>query len=196
VGDIVYMIGAVLLASTGAYFFLYLYYSQKLGTQTVPSSTASRKVLVQAVRELLDAGDLPGAPDNISLVDVGSGAGGLTERVARALPDITVCGIELSPLPCAISALRQKLFGPKNLSYRRHDFFTTDLSNFSIAVLYMDGHVVDKISPHLFRVMPPGAALLSIEFPVPENTGWRLVATHDVRSRIWAPEKIYVYRKI
>lgn len=64
---------------------------------------ASSQALVPLIRELLAvAGDLAGGP--LTVVDVGSGAGGLLTRLATAVTDVRLIGIDLRPRPVELES--------------------------------------------------------------------------------------------
>ena len=63
-----------------------------------------------------------------TVLDLGSGSGQMTWQIARALPNAHVTGVELAYVPWLRSVLRQRLFGPANLDYKRVDFWLYDCS--------------------------------------------------------------------
>jgi len=126
-----------------------------------------------------------------SIIDLGSGRGQLARKTAKALPYATVLGLETGRIPYAQAMLFLRLFGPKNLSFRRCDFFQFDCSNADAVYFYLSPRVNQKVGKKLFDELKPGSLVLSHMFPLPPE--W----TPEETLIYHAPfkETIFVYRK-
>lgn len=71
------------------------------------------------------------------IVDLGSGWGSLTIRMAMKYPDRQIIGYELSFFPWLVSALVAKCLALNNLRVYRQDFSKAELSTASIVVCYL-----------------------------------------------------------
>ncbi len=159
----------------------YLYYDWKLGVAAVPSSRAAARQVASLLRDL--SGD--------TVVDIGSGWGGMAFAAARACPDKTIIGIEYAWLPYAWARLRQKLFSPfKNLQFLYADLFTYDLSQTQIVFCYMPPEMMVRLEPKLAE-LPVGALIISNSAAA---TGMQPEKTISVPG--WLPETIYLYRRV
>jgi hypothetical protein len=101
-----------------------------------------------------------------------------------------VTGIELSCLPWLRSVLRQKLLGPKNLDYKRADFWPYDCAHADAVVVFLRGNVIERLGDKLRRELKPGA--LIIDNAVLFHGDWQPVETHTVGM---LKSKVYVYRQ-
>ncbi len=124
---------------------------------TVASFPSTRKLMVEELRQ--DAAGHKG-PGPYRVIDLGSGNGQLSQKIARALPDATVLGLEISPVPYFISWARQKLFGPANLAYKRVNFWPYDCSGCDAVTVFLTPAVIGRASDKLRRELKPGAIVL------------------------------------
>lgn len=108
------------------------------------------------------------AQDGGSIVEMGSGWGGLAMAIARDWPGARVVGVERSALPYWVSRARlaaaQALGRYKNLRFVRADFFALDLAAHDTAVCYLLPRILGQLPPRL----APGALLISAGFAVPD----------------------------
>ena len=84
-----------ILVILGVVTALIVVYAIRLRAVPMPSGRKARNEIISY---------LPKEPCRVT--DFGSGWGDLAINIARARPDITVTGIELSPLPYAVSRIR------------------------------------------------------------------------------------------
>jgi Putative methyltransferase len=131
----------------------------------------------------------PDAP--YTIIDLGSGRGELTRRIAKAIPKATVLGIEMARIPFWQSVWVQRLLGPKNLSYQCIDFWPYDCSKIDAVVFYLSMPVAQRVGAKLFRELKSGSTVISHTFPLLE--AWTLVETISFLTPF--KEVIYVYRK-
>ena len=90
----------------------------------MPSSSAVRAAVAAEVARLVARHESGSTrdPELHTIVDLGSGWGGLAREMALRFPDRTVIGVEASPLPHLCAALTRAVAGPPNLNFRRADF--------------------------------------------------------------------------
>ena len=159
----------------------------RTGVPTVASFPPSRKKIVEVLRK--DRAT-HGEAEPYRIVDLGSGNGQLATAIASALPDATVTGVEISVVPWAIASLRQKIFGPRNLEFRRQSFWPYDVSNADAVVLYLCNDVLPRISQKLRDELKPGTLVVINEIPL-QGT-WQPVETIETG---FLKMKVYVYRQ-
>ena len=104
------------------------------------------------------------------IYELGSGWGGISRTLADHFNSTPVIGIEISPLPFAISWLRNFLSPKSNLKLSYGDFFDTDLSDARLIVCYLSRDALIRLAPKLERELVPEALILSNSFGIP---GWR-----------------------
>ena len=168
-------------------FGFYEYYERKTGVPVFPTMPAVRKKIISLLQE--DCAARPSLPSVI--YDLGSGSGQLTWRIARALPQSRVVGIELSYIPWLRSVLRQRLFGPKNLSYKRLDFWPCDISDASAIVTYLPGKIMERVGEKLRKELKTGTLVIANGFAL--RAGWEPQETFVVRVPF--KMKVFVYRQ-
>ena len=96
------------------------------------------------------------------IVDLGSGWGALVVAVARAFPEATVEGIEISLFPYLISRLRAS--GLPNITLRSGNFHRSNLRSADAIVCYLMPSVMPGVSNLLDRELRPGTAVVSNTF--------------------------------
>jgi precorrin-6B methylase 2 len=170
-------------------FILFLsceYFAFRTGVPTVAALPSARHKIIEILKN--DAEARPQARP-YTIIDLGSGTGGLTAKIARAMPYARVTGIEISPVPWLISVLRQKLLGPSNLEYKRIDFWPHDCSDASAVVVYLTENIIERVSEKLRKELPPGTLVIANDVPL--RAGWQPASTEA--TGFWN-FKVYVYR--
>ncbi len=105
-------------------------------------------------------------PDRaLSVIDIGSGLGGLVLDLARRRPDSRFVGIELAPLPWLVSRLRAAWCGNR-VRFVRGDYERLDLGNYDVVFAYLSPAAMDALWRKASAEMRPGALLLSYEFDI------------------------------
>jgi hypothetical protein len=156
------------------------FYQARLGVPCMPTMPRVR-------RKMLEFASPPGD----SIVELGSGWGGMAIAAARAFPGTRVTGLERSVFPYLFSRLRRLLApGLKNLSFRRENFFSYPLCNASTVLCYLTNPLMAKLKDKLMHELPPGAKVVSSTFFIP---GWEPERTEEVKGP-WTT-RIFVYRR-
>ena len=112
----------------------------RVGISPMPSS----KLVAKEMLELLK-----NSRDN-TIIDLGSGFGGLAIFLASRLPEKKVIGYEISFIPWLISIILKKLLRLKNLEFYRKDFLKQELKNASL-VCYLFPKGMEKLEEKLFE---------------------------------------------
>lgn len=123
------------------------------------------------------------------IYDLGSGLGTLAILLAKHYPNSAVTGVESSPIPYWISQILRVIFRLPNLSFKRHDFLQTSLSNASAVVVYLYPAGIRNLKPKLEQELKPGVWILSNTFAFPNWKPMKVVDTGDFNNT-----KIYVYK--
>ncbi|MBJ9696371.1 methyltransferase [Burkholderia cenocepacia] len=96
------------------------------------------------------------------IVDLGSGWGALVVALARAFPEASVEGVEISLFPYFISRLRTH--GLSNVSLRWGNFFHGELGHADAIVCYLMPDVMPKVCELLDRNLKAGTYVVSNTF--------------------------------
>lgn len=163
------------------------YSTFRTGVPTLASFPPSRRKMIEVLSKHVDAhnGTAPYA-----IIDLGSGNGQLASKIALAFPNAEVTGIEISFVPWLISALRRLVLGPKNVRFRRIDFWTYDCSTTDGIVIYLTGKVMERVSAKLRTELKPGAIVLTNEIPLQGD--WQPL---EVIETGFLSMKVYVYQQ-
>ena len=105
----------------------------------------------------------------LTLIDIGSGLGGLVLELARRRPESTFSGIELAPLPWLIRALRARALRRNNAHFVRGDYEQLDLGDYDAVFAYLSPAAMSALWAKASAEMRPGALLLSYEFGIGEK---------------------------
>ncbi len=150
-----------------AFIFLLGLYWSTFRTQ-VPFYPSGPKVW-EAVAALLPA------QRPVRLIDIGSGLGGLVLNLARGRPDCAVTGIELAPLPWAISCLRAYLSGSR-ARFVRGDYENLNFRDYDMVFAYLSPAAMAALWRKAQAEMRSGAVLLSYEFLIDARAPDRTIA--------------------
>ena len=114
------------------------------------------------------AGLLPAQASRV--IDIGSGFGGLAFFLARQRPDSQVTGIEIAPLPWAVSTMRaawRRLRGEVAPKFMRGDYQRLNFAEYDVIFAYLSPAAMPALWRQACVQMRPGALLLSYEFEIP-----------------------------
>ena len=154
------------------------------GDPPMPSSSAARRAIVAAIAEERATGGVS------RVVELGSGWGGLAKTIARSFPDLSVVGVEISPVPWLVSQLTLIDHALRlRMSFQRRAIASVRLEGCTIYVCYLSGKTMATIRSQFERDLPRHGALISCAFAVP---GWTPVKTHTSGGAFAGP--VYVYR--
>lgn len=168
----------------------YVYYDLKCGVPTWPTGGAMQREIIALLRE--DSAQR-GIAAGYKVVDLGSGSGTLCHGIARALPYAVVEGVEISFVPWLRSVLRCVVFGPRNQTFHRSDFWSYDIRAHHAIIVYLIGAVMDKMSKKLLDEATPGTLIISNRFPL--TSGWQPYEVRTPKGQGLLENKLYLYRK-
>lgn len=176
-GNILSLIGLCLIIA----FALNEIYQQKMKVSPMPTPPSTRHAMIDTIEQK--------NPETI--VELGSGWGGVAIEAAKKYPHSEIIGFECSPVPLMFARLR-KLLSPslKNLKFVRRDFFKFDMRNADVVLCYLSNPHMAKLEPKLDRELQEGAEIISSTFHMPH---WK---THHVDTIGGMYDtKIYAYQK-
>ena len=109
-------------------------------------------------------------PRPLRVIDIGSGFGGLAFFLAGQRPDCRVSGIEIAPLPWAVSRLRaawRRLRGEAAPTLLRGDYRQLDFADYDVIFAYLSPAAMPALWQQARAQMRAGSLLLSYEFELP-----------------------------
>lgn len=165
------------LALVGIILALIAVYAIRLKAVPMPTTAKAADEIIAYI---------PG--DTKAVTDFGSGWGDLALTIAGARPDVKVTGIELSPIPYAISRMRAILAARGNVDFIRADFRTMDLDPGDVVVCFLDPRVMADVGDVLDQRMANGGILISRAFAIP---GWQAFGEVPMKT---GPDRLYLYR--
>lgn len=120
----------------------------------------------------------------LQIIDIGSGFGGFSLRLAKQHPGWQVDGIELAPLPWLVSRLRA--LGTR-ARFLRGDYASLDFSRYDAVFAYLSPAAMPALWAKCQQEMRPGTMLASYEFDIPGHAPTRslLVKEGGPRLYIW-----------
>jgi SAM-dependent methyltransferase len=154
------------MAFLAIFLFLLLLYWSTYRTQ-VPYYPSNRHVW-NAVASLLPP------KENLRVIDIGSGLGGLVLNLAGRRAGIEALGVELAPLPWLVSRLRAQLAGSR-ARFIRGDYEKLDFAQYDLVFAYLSPAAMAALWRKAAREMGPGSFLLSYEFVIDDRSPNRTV---------------------
>jgi hypothetical protein len=154
----------IMLFAVLAFAVLRVVYELSFNPKIVPtlaSTWAEQKKTLDLLKADFAASD--GHP--YTIIDLGSGRGEMTRRLARALPQARIIGIEWAYFPYLRSVLLAKLLRLK-VTYRRADFLAEDCSQADAVLLYLNGPIAQTVGEKLHKELKPGTLVIANSFPL------------------------------
>lgn len=111
--------------------------------------------------------DLISQERSLKIIEIGSGLGGFSMRLAKIRPKSSYIGIEIAPLPFLISLIRSKFQGSK-VDFRLGNYQKLDFADFDLVFAYLSPAAMSKLYEQCKVQMKSGSILVSHEFIVPE----------------------------
>ena len=119
----------------------------------------STKGEARSVVALLGEADLP---DNPIIYELGCGWGTLVKAMAKAFPNATVIGIELSPIPWLVSRIRCRKL--PNVQIKRKNFLQHPINDADAVTSYLMMKPMMKLADKLDRELRPGTSAVAVAF--------------------------------
>lgn len=141
------------------FVFLTLIYWSSFRTQVpyFPSTSA----LLPAVLNLLPV------DSKIRFVDIGSGLGGLLFNLSAIRKESSFVGIEIAPLPWAVSYFRA-WFASSTVRFIFGNYERANFGEYDVVFAYLSPVAMPSLWVKAISEMKPGALLLSYEFIIPD----------------------------
>lgn len=111
---------------------------------------------------------------SLKVLDIGSGIGDIAMFLARQRIHDEVSGIEIAPLPWAISALRA-IFSGTSVKFTLGDYRQLDFASLDVVFAYLSPAVMAPVWQKVQQEMRPGSLFVSSEFPVPDVNATRII---------------------
>ncbi|MCB5183800.1 class I SAM-dependent methyltransferase [Methylobacillus gramineus] len=105
----------------------------------------------------------------VSILDVGSGLGGLVMYLARERPNAACAGIEVAPLPWLISALLA-VIKKSSARFKYGNYQAVNLSEYDVVFAYLSPAAMPELWQKAVKEMRSGSVLISYEFEIPGIT--------------------------
>jgi hypothetical protein len=180
--------GNIIVLAVLAYTTLRVLYEFTINRRHVPTLT-SGAVMGGAMAAVV-AEEAARHTRPLTVVDLGSGRGGLTQRIARAVPTATVIGVERSTIPHWQAHITQRIFGPRNLRYVQGDLLQYNCHTADAVAMYLGGTIITLAADKLLAELRPGTLVISCEFRLPPAWGEPEIRTvHTPFKR-----NIFIYR--
>lgn len=171
------MLGAIILVGIS------LFFESKTDIASVPTLPWVQKKMISALKKRFKE------EGSYEFAELGSGWGSLVFGLAKAFPNSSVHGYELSPIPYYVSLLLNKIFGDKNrVNFYKDDFFDIDLSQMDLIIFYLSGRHAIRLQDKLEAELKPGAVVMSNSFPIPD---WK--PSKILKTKVFMELKVYVY---
>jgi len=161
-----------------AFLLMLVVYWSTFRTQ-VPLYLSSNKVW-QALETRLPAAQ------PFSLVDLGSGIGGVLTHLAQTHPHGRFHGVEAAPLPFLWSWLRIRFGRVGNCSVHWGSLWDSDLSQYDVVFAYLSPVPMEALWNKARQEMRPGSLFISNTFAVPDHPPQETINVEDLhRSTLY-----------
>ena len=158
-----------------AFLILLVVYWSTFRTQ-VPLYLSSRRIW-QAMELLLPA---PASDKNFTLMDLGSGIGGVLTHLAGVRPDGRYYGVEAAPLPFLWSWLRIRLGGYRNCEVKWGSLWDCDLAEYDVVFAYLSPVPMDELWKKARLEMRSGTVFISNTFAVADHPPQQTFTVDDL----------------
>jgi hypothetical protein len=163
-------------------------YTLRLGISPMPSSSSARLSSLRLLGEWLAS--LPVHDrKNLTLVEAGSGWGGLAMMISQEFPELTVVGYERSPVPFLFSRIRSRLTGAPGPVFVRRNFSEGLEKGCDIVICYLYPGGMKRIAEMLELIREKPLVLITIAFHLPGH-----VPLRESLSRDMYRTPVYLYR--
>jgi len=122
----------------------------------------------------------------VRLIDIGSGLGDMPMYIAKMRPECHIEGIEIAPLPWAVSFIRGKIRRSSAI-FKLGDYRSLDFSNYDIVFAYLSPAAMLALWEKANHEMKSGSLLISLEFEIPgANPSMRIAGSeHSPMIYVW-----------
>lgn len=161
--------------------FLMIAYHIKTGCPSLPSSKKSTLAIISLIDKNICG----------TILELGSGFGGLALAVAKNHPNCKIIGYEISLVPFLVAKLRSYFAKNKNIAFVWTDFFKEDLDRVELIVCYLTPNIMERLKAKLLSDLTTHPYIITNFFSF---RGWVPQKIHEVRDMYLS--KIFVYKFI
>ncbi len=149
----------------------------------VPSARLSRQAVINEIKKYYS--------DKKSLVDIGSGWGGLVFGLAREFPKMFITGVEMMPQPFIVSVISKFFKRIRNAKIVFGDAvkYVRKNKHFDICVAYQLTSVMGRIE----KLKDKFDVMLVLDFPLPNTVPTRSIKLH---KDMLGQHYLYIYENI
>jgi len=158
------------------------------GVPNIRTAPGIRKKIIALLKADMAARNLP----SYTIVDMGSGNGLLTRKIAAAIPNAKVVGLEISKQSVAWANMMKKRQKLENLEYICTDFNDYDFSNISAVVVFLSIYEMGMMGKLLNKKLKPGTFVTSNRFKL---DGWPVKEHLKVFTLYPFQKNLYLYEK-
>ena len=167
--------------------FTYVYYTVKTKTPLMfPTQQAALAVMVNLIKT--ENSEHP--QKSIKIYDLGSGAGGVTLKLAKAFPQATVVGVEIAWPAWLYSYIRQKISRLENVHFILNNFMRVNVADGDVVICYTSDACMGPMSEKLAKEAKQGSLIISNTFPLPKQ--WPPLQKISVQASV--SKEIIAYR--
>jgi precorrin-6B methylase 2 len=125
------------------------------------------------------------------LYDLGCGDGRILFAAAKANPDISCIGIEISPFPFLLAKIKKAFYFSKNVHILYGNFLKLNISSASHVFLYLFPEALDDLLPKFEKELRAGSRVVSCDFEFSKRKPDKIL---KIKSTKWQKnKKLYVY---
>lgn len=161
-------------------FGVFILISLKAEVPFVPTKTE----VLEEIKEILNL------EDGDCLYDLGCGNGKVIGYLAALYPQVKFVGIELNLIPLWWGKWQFRHLS--NLTIKRGNFYTTDLSEATKVFAYLYPEVITKLLPRFKSNLTPGTKVFSLDFPIADYSPTAVIDFTDKKFKL--SKKIFVYQ--
>jgi SAM-dependent methyltransferase len=129
--------------------------------------------------------------DDSVVYDLGSGDGVLLFSLFERYKKGKFVGIERDFFPYLISKFRSRKY-PKNIIFKREDFYNADISSANIILVYLFPQVLDELLPKMEKELKKGTVVYSVDFRFSSKLPEREIPLGDNKTK--RGQNLFVYR--
>lgn len=156
-----------------------LLHEKRAGISPTPTMPGTRRVVIDLLSKHANT------RRSLNIAELGSGWGGLVIRLARAFPNATITGFEISPWPLLVSRIMTML-NPQ-ITICNEDFFARDWAQYDVLVCYLSPQHMVRIEAGLSELHQK-PLVISCAFAMPNTLPSQIVTIRQLIS-----VNIYVY---
>ncbi len=176
------LFGSILFVLITSLWTIYLMISSCFFTKAppVPTTGKTKKALLSDI-----ANQLRKAPHPMTVMDLGSGWGGILIPLAKFFPNHQFIGIEKNYLPFLISIIRSRHLS--NIRFNRMDLYKSNIQSADIIIMFLIKHMMPTVSEKCRNELKKGSRIYSSRFALP-------TLKNEICIKLNNFEKYYIYK--